>query len=224
MRAFGALDSTIDAGSATMSSPLMLPPIATTAGGGGVAAMTPTAKGLANSDYRSRFRQRLPLVSASTNGGISNATALEDPTSMLALVTMSSTSMPTLVLTAAAGGGGTAEESSHSKGLDNSTSIQVLEMIPFPLTPMPAAMAAGGGGVEVAMLIPLASTTTPPTALAPAMTPLSLTLLLQVPTQMPGLFAIAPLMSALAMTTSASIHYLPNPTALRPLGLRKQLH
>ena len=125
---------------------------------------------------------------------------------MQAPETMSSTSMPTLVPMAAAGGGGTAEEIQLLQKVSiTQTSIQALETIPSPLTPMLPAMVVGGGGVVVEMPIPLVLTTTPPSTLGLVMTLLlSTPLLLELPL-MPGLFAIAPLMWALAMTTSASM-------------------
>ena len=68
-----------------------------------------------------------------------------------------------------------------------------------------------GGGAEAAMPIPLALTTTPPSTLVLATTPFSSIPLLQVLQPMLGPFAIAPLMLALAMTSSAS---MPQPSKL----------
>ena len=109
----------------------------------------------------------------------------------------------------------------NSKGLDNSnldTGSQLT--IPSPSTPMPTAMAAmvvgpnaDSVGVDNNSSINTGS----------GNEQLSSTPLHQTP--MPGLFVIAPLMSALAMTSSASTPQPSKPTPIRPcLWIRKRLH
>ena len=129
---------------------------------------------------------------------------LKTPISIPALVTTPSLSTPTRAQMAAVGGGVVVAPLTPKDSI-TPTSIPAPVTTPSTSTPMPAAMAAaGGGGTAVAMPIPLASTTTPPSTLALVTTPLSSIPSQQGPTPMPGLFAIAPLMSVLAMTTSAS--------------------
>ena len=186
----------------TTSSPSMLPPTA------GVMTqlqpkvlLTPT---LTSALAMTVFRSMHPAVAATLK-----PLQLKTPISIPVPATIPSLLTPTRAPMAAVGGGVVVPLT--PKGSITPTSIPVPVTTPSTSTPMPTAMAAGGGGTAVAMPIPLASTTTPPSTLALATTPLSSTPSHQGPTPMPGLFAIAPLMSALAMTSSAST---PQPSKL----------
>ena len=87
-------------------------------------------------------------------------------------------------------------------------------------TPMPPAMAVGGGGTVVAMPMPLASTTIPPSTLGLATTLLSSTPLPQVLTPTLGLFVTAPLMLVRGTTSSASTPqpFKPNADTTLPMA------
>ena len=121
-------------------------------------------------------------------------------TSTPAPVTIPSPSTPRLAPTTVGGG---AAAPLLQKVSITPTSIPAPVTTPSPSTPMPAATAAGGGGTVVAMLIPSASTTTPPSTQAQGTTPSTFIPSLLAPTPTLGPFAIAPLIWAQAMTTSA---------------------